>query len=481
MSDKLTTALADFVTTTEYASLPLEVVEYTKLVILDTLICGIAAGNEQRTRMMHKMLLGMGGNEESTVFGLDRRVPSAHAVMANAEAMNLLDADDTFFTTSHFAAFNVAAALAEAQRAHSSGKDMILATALGFDINARLNLALQVIAESEDGSLRWAAVQGMGFATMGTAATAAVIRKLSARQMFDAFGIASWIAPTPTATTMSTRTRHPSFKYANYATTAQAGVLSAMFAEVGYQGEEAGGLDDDRFPIAQGCFSADSQLLLDELGTKWWILETAIKLYPSCRYTHPPIDMLKRLMKEENLVADDIDKITIFLNPMAYALKIFREPPTSIDSDHCAPLTGAFHIPYVLALVAHGIAPGPNWYNEANINDPKLWAFTKKVGTAENTSARSDVSQALRETRIRRFRKTPAKMTVLAGGREFVCEAEYADGDPWTEDTKADWDKVSDKFVNFCGDFVPEETIFSIVEQIRHLENIDDISTQLRL
>ena len=105
MSDKLTTALADFVTTTEYASLPLEVVEYTKLVILDTLICGIAAGNEQRTRMMHKMLLGMGGNEESTVFGLDRRVPSAHAAMANAEAMNLLDADDTFFTTSHFAAW----------------------------------------------------------------------------------------------------------------------------------------------------------------------------------------------------------------------------------------------------------------------------------------------------------------------------------------------------------------------------------------
>ena len=72
-------------------------------------------------------------------------------------------------------------------------------------------------------------------------------------------------------------------------------------------------------------------------------------------------------------------------------------------------------------------------------------------------------------------------MTVLAGGKEFVCEAEYADGDPWTEDTKADWDKVSEKFVNFCGDFIPEETIFSIIEQIRYLEDIGDISNELRL
>tara|TARA_R110002049_G_scaffold308150_1_gene511119 strand:- start:17838 stop:19283 length:1446 start_codon:yes stop_codon:yes gene_type:complete len=481
MTAKLTTRLADFVTTTQYTELPPEVAEYTKLVILDTIICGIAAGNEKRTKMMHQILLSMGGHEEASVFGLDQRVPSSLAAMANAEAMNLLDADDTFFTSSHFAAFNVAAALAEAQRANSSGKDMILAAALGFDINARLNLALQVIAEADDGSFKWASVQGMGFATMGVAATSAVIRKLSARQMFEAFGIASWIAPTPTASTMSSRTAHPSFKYANYPTTAQSGVLAAMFAEVGYVGEEAGGLDDDRFTLAQGCFSTDSELLLDELGTKWWILETAIKFYPSCRYTHPPIDMLRRLMEQENLSPTDIDKIIIYLNPMAYALKIFREPPSSIDSDHCAPFTGAFHIPYVLALVAHGKTPGPDWYNDENINDPTLWAFTKKIETAENTAAREDVTRALRETRIRRFRKTPATMKVIARGREYLCEAEYADGDPWTEDTKADWDKVTDKFVNFCGSTMSEKTILSIVENIRHLENVDNVNSLLQL
>ena len=93
--------------------------------------------------------------------------------MANAEIMNLLDADDTFFTSSHFAAFNVAGALAECQRLGRSGRELILGTAVGFDVNARLNLASIVMGEGTDGSFEWASVSGMGFAAFGTAASAA--------------------------------------------------------------------------------------------------------------------------------------------------------------------------------------------------------------------------------------------------------------------------------------------------------------------
>ena len=149
MPTNITETLAKFVAGTDYSQLPNDVVDYTKLVILDSLICGIAAGGLPRSKMMHNILSGMGGREEATVFGLENRVPAVNAAMANAEIMNLLDADDTFFTGSHFAAINAAGALAEAQRSAASGKDMILSMALGFDINARLNLALLVMGESE--------------------------------------------------------------------------------------------------------------------------------------------------------------------------------------------------------------------------------------------------------------------------------------------------------------------------------------------
>lgn len=480
MSYTITDTLARFSTNTDFRQLPDEVVDYTKLVILDSLICGIAAGGLQRSQMMHNILSGIGGQEEATVFGLERRVPAVNAGMANAEIMNLLDADDTFFTSSHFAVFNVAAALAEAQRSDASGKAMLLSTAIGFDINARLNLALQLMSESEDGSFQWSPVQGMGFAAVGTATSSGIIRGISAEKMHNAFGLVSWMAPTPVVNSMPQRSSHVSFKYANYAGAAQAGMMAVMMAEQGYIGE-ANCLDGERFTRAQGCLATDHELLLDELGAKWWILETALKYYPSCRYTHPPIDMLKRLMSEQHISADKIEKIEVRMNPMAYALKIFREPPQQIATDHLAPLNGAFNIPYALAMAALDRKPGPSWFSESNLTDPQVWELAGKIVTAEDVSARNEVARAFRESRIRRFRKTPASMTVWANGKEYLCEADYADGDPWTEETRATWDSITEKFFNFCGDMLPEKKILGLIEQIRHLEQIGHIGTELKL
>lgn len=481
MSTQVTTAVADFVHDTEFDDLPSEVVEYTKLLILDTIICGIAAGGLERSRLMHNVVKQLGGPEEASVFGMQRRVPAAHAAMANAEIMNLLDADDTFFTSSHFAAFNVAASLAECQRLGRSGRDLILGTAVGFDVNARLNLSAIVMGEGKDGTPEWAPVQGMGFASFGTAASAAAVRgTLDRDQVRNLFGLVSWMAPTPAVNRMTGVTEHNSMKYANYCGAAQAGMMALALAEQGYTGVE-GCLDGDGFIRAQGSLATDHELLTEELGEKWWILETCIKYFPSCRYTHGPIDMLRRLMREENLTADDIEKIEIRMHPMGYALRIFRSPPSAIECDHRAPLNGAFNIPYVMALAALGRTPGPQWYSEENLKDPRVWELAGRIVTAEDEAARGDVLRAFRETRIRRFRKTQASMTVWAKGEEFRCDSEYAQGDPWTAETRPTWERVQEKFENFCSQLMEPAEIHALVERIRKLETLDDISRDLVL
>ena len=477
----VTTRLADFVHDTQFADLTPEVVDYTKLVILDTILCGIAAGGFERSAMMHAVVKQLGGPAEATVFGLSQRVPAVHAAMANAEIMNLLDADDTFFTSSHFAAFNVAGALAEAQRQDRSGRDLILGTAVGFDVNARLNLASIVMGEAEDGSFRWSPVQGMGFAALGTAASAAAVRgDLDREQVRNLMGLAAWMAPTPTVNTMTERTEHLSFKYANYPGVAQAGMMALALAEQGYVGDQ-NCLDGDGFVRAQGCLETDHELMLDELGEKWWILETCIKYYPSCRYTAGPIDMLRRLMHEEGLEAKDIERIEIGVHPMGYALRFFRSPATTIACDHRAPLNGAFNIPYVMALAALGRTPGPQWYAEENLKDPLVWDLASRIVTLEDESARDDVRRAFRESRIRRFRKTPASMRVRAKGREFHCESEYADGDPWTPETRATWERVEEKFESFCGHLMDRSQIRALVERIRTLDRVEKVSSDLPL
>jgi len=279
---------------------------------------------------------------------------------------------------------------------------------------------------------------------------------------------------------VSTRLEHFSFKYANYPGTAQAGMMALMLAERGYVGDQEC-LDGEGFIRAQGSLSTDHELMVEELGQKWWILETCIKYYPSCRYTAGPIDMLRRLMQKERLKAQDLERIEIRMHPMGYALRIFREPPRSIAPDHRAPLNGAFNIPYVMALAALGRAPGPQWYSKENLTDPEVWQLASRIVTSEDESARGDVVRAFRQTRIRRFRKTPASMRVWARGREFSCESEYADGDPWSPETKATWERVQQKLESFCSDLLSRAQMDTLVEQVRGLERIEDVSRGLTL
>ncbi|MBT4518653.1 MAG: hypothetical protein HOC23_01505 [Halieaceae bacterium] len=470
----VTQQLTDFVAGTRYSNLTAQVIDYTKLIILDTLICGIAAGGQKRTQMMNAVVRRQGGVAEASVFGLPGKYPAGMAAMANAECMNCLDADDTFFTQSHFAAFNVASALAEGQRDNASGEDIILAVAVGFDINARLNLASQMFYAMDDGSVQWSSRAGMGFAAFGAASSAAVVRDLDPEQCSNMFGLLNWMAPTANVTTVSQRRNNPSLKYGDYPGATRSAFMALDLAEEGYIAEHSC-LDGEGFLHAQGSLAVDNDLLVEALQEKWWILETSVKYYPSCRYTHGPIDMLRQLMATENIGADDIDEIVVRMNPMGYALSFFRDPAKSIPPDHRAPLDGAFNIPYVMALAALEYTPGPQWYSDETLADPKVWELAARISTAEDISARDEVKQALSQ-KIRRFRKSPASMTVRAGGQEFLCESEYANGDPWTEETHASWDSVTAKFHNFCSQLLSADEIDDIVRQVRNLERVNNIA-----
>ena len=75
-TDTLTHAMARFAVETEFDALPADVGNYTKLLIVDPLTCGIAASDAERTQMSHTVAERLGGPAEAAVFGMDTRVPS---------------------------------------------------------------------------------------------------------------------------------------------------------------------------------------------------------------------------------------------------------------------------------------------------------------------------------------------------------------------------------------------------------------------
>ncbi|MBN1191811.1 MAG: MmgE/PrpD family protein [Dehalococcoidales bacterium] len=468
--------LAEFTAQTTYQDLPAPVIEIAKIVFLDSLICGIAAKNFERSKMMHTIVNHLGGPEQSTVLGLPKRVAAPNAVMANTEIMNLLDADDTFFSSSHFAVFNVAAALAVGESEHASGKSAILATVLGFDVNARINLSLKII-DFADGQFKWATINGMGFASLGTAVSAGSVYGLNPEQMLNNFGLAGWFAPGPATARSARQTQWFTMKYSPYSQIAMAGVLAAVFAKNGYLCDQSILDGEDGFWKMQGSVSTDQTLLTEDLGKKWWIEETAIKFYPSCRYTAAPIDMMQKLIAQEKLTADDIEHIEVRLNPMALALPMFKNPARRIDaSDHRSPLNAEFNIPYVMALTALGIQPGPRWHQPEMYGNPDVINFMQRVITTPDPAAVEETTRALREERIGRFRKSGGSIIVKARGKEYVMKTDYSRGDPWTPETHITWESLDEKFHNFCGDMLTEDQIKQLTGDVRNMDEIKDIS-----
>ena len=72
-------------------------------------------------------------------------------------------------------------------------------------------------------------------------------------------------------------------------------------------------------------------------------------------------------------------------------------------------------------------------------------------------------------------------MTVWAKGQTFVCESDYADGDPWTDETRATWKTVEAKLENFCSKLMSASQMRELVDQVRNLESIDDVSKTLAI
>ena len=146
-----TSTLAEFVIHTAYESLPDAVTSATKRIILDTIAVTIAAHGTPMADAVLKLKLDQGGTPESTLAVVGQKLPAQSAAYVHAQLSNLIDADDTFLNSGHFASSHVWTALAMAEKLGSSGHDVIAAVATGFDISARVSYSMPLFAVRSDG------------------------------------------------------------------------------------------------------------------------------------------------------------------------------------------------------------------------------------------------------------------------------------------------------------------------------------------
>src|ERR1051325_4310787 len=144
MTDDPAWALARLVYRRGYADLPTSAVESARRDILDTFGCMLGGSGSPGIDELFAVTSHWGGREEAPVVWRDVRLPAPQAGLLNASMGHALDFDDTLDTggSIHPGVSVLGAALAMCDSLEGvSGRDLLLAVALGLDVSCRIALA----------------------------------------------------------------------------------------------------------------------------------------------------------------------------------------------------------------------------------------------------------------------------------------------------------------------------------------------------
>lgn len=457
----LTGTLAEFAAAARLADLSRSAVHAASRLVLDTLACAVAGTSAPSTGIVASVVAGVGGAAEATLVAGGGRAPCAAAAHVNTHAANALDADDTLLYTGHLGAVAVMPTLAAAERQGSSGADFLAAVAVAYEVAGRIGLSLQVF-DVVEGMLTLAPVGGNSWQSFAATVGAGRLLGLDAGRMAQALGITGVTAPPPAARLFN-RAEGPRAmtKYSMPGVQAEVGVRAALLAEASFTACRSVLDGEDGYWRMQGSLGFDRASLVAALGESWLVEESSLKPYPSCRFSHTALDLFLALVEAHELAPDEIERVEVGVHGAAMALGMGR-------TDVTTPVDGQFSIPYLLAVAARRIPPGPAWYAEATLRDGAVRRFMEKVALVMEPGANEAIERQCRAER--RFTRAPGSVTIQARGRTFRGESDVARGDPFDERTRLSDEALAEKVRGFCADILGKEKVETMIETIARLE-----------
>jgi 2-methylcitrate dehydratase PrpD len=371
----VTRDLVAFAAKTTYEDLSAEAVDAAKIAILN-IIGNSIAGYQTRIGELHiGMAKDMGGGlGEATIIGDGTKVSVPLAAYANGNLGFALDYEDTVYYITHPGYITTASGLAMGEHLGSSGRDLLLAVILGYEILARIGMSMQPTPE------RGTQVWGEQYHPFASAITAGKLLGLDADALNVSFGIAGTYATVPSAYKyfgVIEETRPMREVKLGWGWMCMAGVVAAQSAKRGFKGGH-GVLDGPQgFYIMAGSDRCDFDSMTKDLGKNWVITDTDYKPHPSIAWNHPPHDATKTLVAEHNITPDQVEKISI--KGMGLNLIGDVSPAGAVDAQ--------FSVPYTVVTTIMQEPLLPAMYSDEKLADPVLRDLLSKVELHDDPAA----------------------------------------------------------------------------------------------
>jgi 2-methylcitrate dehydratase PrpD len=449
---KITQRLAEFVACTRSGDIPAEAREQARRAFLDTLGVTLAGCREDASRIAAEMAREQGGVEDSSVLGHCFRAPASEAALVNGTSAHALDFDDVSMSMrGHPSVPLVPAALALGEKLGASGREVIDAFILGFELECKVARLIG----APHYALGWHPTATFG--TLGAAAACVRLLRLDPDRTRMALGIAASLASGARRNFGSmTKPLHAGWAARN-------GVVAATLAGRGFTADdESLEAPDGWLHAASGGAPVDASPI-GRLGAPWEIVSPGIgvKLYPCCYFTHLAIDAALQVRPHIAPLIEQIDAVRVSVSP-GTMMVLRKEPPQS-------GLEGKFSMEYV---VAAALADG----------EVTLHSFTDEAVVRRNLR---DLTNRIRVTEDGPPSNAPiggsAIVEIAFRDREPITSprADVPRGDP---QNPLSWAQLAEKFHD-CAKPVLDasqiERVIGLIEKMDDLENIRELTKTL--
>jgi len=466
-SKTLITELAVFANGVRFADLPDDVVEETKRIVLDSIGCALAGVTHMKGKIGLAFARQLVGHPHATVIGYGDRLSYMGAAFANGELINALDMDP-ILPPGHVAPYVLPAILAVGEGSGSSGKELIVATALAHEISFRMGKALINQRDIRDGKVFWPAVMGYSCTIFGATAGIAKMKGFSAGLMANALGIAGSISPANSMTPSVKHVPTTTIKYLLSGWLNLGAITAASMAQLGHTGDICILEDEWGYWRFMGSSKWEPEWITNDLGSKWFFPAFQLyKPYPHCRILGGGLDGLIKIIEENDIKPEEIESIHAWV-------EAFCMEPLWDNRRIESPVDAQFSVAHGLALAAHGIPPGPRWQDMETIMNPSILKMMDRV----SYEIHPGYTKALEEDARSRL----TKIEVRARGKTFVEERRYPKGTPSPEpETFFTTDELIDKFQHNAERALAQHQIDPAVNAIMKVEEMDHLSQLMKL
>ncbi|NWG01809.1 MAG: MmgE/PrpD family protein [Syntrophaceae bacterium] len=435
----------------KFRQLPEEVVDRVKYLFLDFIGVACRGSQEDSSKSIYRFIREMNGRKcGGAVIGTRERAPFIYAALANGVSSHAIEMDDVNNEASlHPGVVVFPSALAMSEWMGATGKQLIEAVVLGYEVMVRLGKGLGAQNSYQRGFHPTGTC-----GSFGSSATASKLLGLGKKGMLNALGIAGSQAAGSMeylAQGAWTKRFHPGWA-------ALSGMVAALLAQKGFRGPSSiiEGRDGFLHAYSNG---ADSSRVLEGLGSGFEILRTSVKPYGCCRYMQPPIDAILKMVKDNDLQPEEVEKIKVGIlragaHLIAEPLEEKYRPQSIVDAQFSMPFGAAVAVLYRRA--------GLREFCLSKIRSEEVKQMMRRV--------ECEVDPDLEKTFPKQWGATAEILT--KDGKNYSTKVEFCRGDP---ENPLSWEEMIEKFRDLSGHFLTKERQSKIVNEVRRLEEIKDL------